>query len=120
MATAFLMLPSGRGLGSKDISPVPSHSEARGSYVRTSAKRPCEDSDPESDSESKDNTEANTMEQMDFQTMASQHITGTQALGDADDKPGYLGAELPPPLTAEHTALPADFEIITASAMEQL
>ena len=114
------MLPSGRGLGSKDISPVPPHSEARGSYVRTSAKRPREDSDPQSDSESKDNTEADTMEQMDFQTTTTQHITGTQALGDANDNPGYLGAELPPPLTAEHAALRADFEIIRASAMEQL
>jgi len=114
------MLPSGHGLGSKDISPVPPRSEARGSYVRTSAKRPCEDSDPESDSESKDNTEADTMEQMDFQTTATQHPTGTQALSDADDNTGYLGAELPPPLTAEHAALHADFEIVTASAMEQL
>jgi len=118
--TAILMLPSGCGLGFKDISTVPSRFEARGSYVGTSAKRPREDSDPESDSESKDNTEADTMEQMDFQITATQHITGTQALGDADDNPGYLGAKLPPPLMAEHTALRTDFLIITASAMEQL
>jgi len=60
------------------------------------------------------------MEQMDFQTTTTQHITSTQTLGDADDNPGYLGAELPSPLMAEHTALHADFEIITASAREQL
>ena len=118
--TAFLMLPSGRGLGSKDISPVPSRFEARGSYVHTSAKCPCEDSDPESDSENKDNTEADTMEQMDFQTTATQHITSTQVLGDANDNPGYLGSELPPPLTPEHVALHTDFQMITGLAMDRL
>jgi len=82
-----------------------------------SAKHPYEDSDSKLYSESKDNTEADTMEQMDFQTTATQHVTSTQGLGDTDDNRGYLGAELPPPLMAEHTALHADFKIITASAM---
>jgi len=120
MVTAFLMLPSGCGLGSKDISLIAPHFEASGGYVRMSAKCPCKDSDPESDSESKDNTEADTMKQMDFQMTTTQHITSPQVLGDIDDNPGCLGAELPPPLTAEHAALHADFEIITTSTMEQL
>ena len=60
------------------------------------------------------------MEQMEFQTTATQHITSTQALGDADDNPGYLGAELPPALTPEHAALRADFQKITGLAMDRL
>jgi hypothetical protein len=70
-------------------------------------KRVREESDPESDSDD-----------MDFQQ--TENVTATQALADTDHKPGYLQAELPPPLTPEHAALRADFQIITEVAMENL
>ena len=60
------------------------------------------------------------MEQMDFQTTATQHITSTQALGDADDNPCYLWSELPPSLTPEHAGLRADFQMITGLSMDRL
>jgi hypothetical protein len=113
------MPSSGHGQESKDTLPGPPSVKAFGSYARASAKRPREDSDPESDSETDDNNKAD-MEQMDFQPTVTQHITETQALGDADDNPGYIEAELPPPLTPEHAALRADFQIITQVAMENL
>jgi len=79
--TASLMLASGPGQGSKDTVPVPPSLKATGSYTRASTKRYREDSDPDSNSESEDNDKAD-MEQMDFQSNATQYITETQALSD--------------------------------------
>ncbi|MDX6284377.1 MAG: hypothetical protein QOH03_5448, partial [Kribbellaceae bacterium] len=111
-------MPSpGHGQGSNDTSLAPPSVKALGSYARASAKRPCEDSDPESDSETKDNNIAD-MEQMDFQH--SENITATQAIGDVDDNPGHGIPQLPPPLSAEHAALRSDFEIITLATTERL
>jgi len=113
------MLSSGPSQGSPDIFPVSPSIKATGSYARASTKRPRKDSDPDSDSETEDNNNLD-MEQMDFQTTATEHITGTQALGEADDNPAYLEAELPPPLSPEHAVLRADFQIITEVAMANL
>jgi hypothetical protein len=75
-------------------------------------KRPRVESDPESDDEDETNAD-----RMDFQR--TEHITSTQAIGDGNDDTDHL-SQLPPPLNAEHAALRADFEIITAAAMERL
>ena len=111
------MPTSGHSQRSQDIPLVPSSVEASGSYARTSAKRPREDSDPGSDSETEDNNKAD-MEQMDFEPTI--HVTPTQALEDETELPEYVVPELPPPLNAEHAALRSDFEIITQEAMERL
>ena len=71
------------------------------------AKRAREESDPESDGDD-----------MDFQHAAN--ITATQALDDTNHESGYLQAELPPPLTPEHAALRADFQMINGRNMEKL
>jgi hypothetical protein len=55
---------------------------------------------------------------MDFQP--TDHITPTQAIGDENDHLEYDVPQLPPPLSADHAALRADFEIITMAAMERL
>ena len=81
-----------------------------------SAKRARVESDPASDSE-EDDTEAN-MEEMDFQH--TQHVTETQTLGNTDENRNYLQDELPPPLTLEHAALRADFQMINGRNMEKL
>jgi hypothetical protein len=70
-------------------------------------KRAREESDPESETDD-----------MDFQH--SENVTPTQALGDANENPNYLEANLPPPLTPEHAALRADLQMITGVAMENL
>ena len=119
MVTASLMLSSGPGQGSKDTIPVPPSLKATGSYSRASIKRLHEDSDPDSDSESEDNDKAD-MEQMDFQSNATQYITETQAIGDVDDQLPTFNPTMAPPLSPEHAAIRADFEIIMATAMEQL
>jgi len=106
----------GHGQGSTNTPLAPPPVKAQGSYVRASAKRPREDSDPESDFETKDNHIAD-MEQMD--SRHAMNITATQALGEETQLPGYVAPELPPPLNAEHAALRADIEIITQAAMER-
>jgi len=58
------------------------------------------------------------MEEMDFQH--TQHMTETQALGDAEENPNYIHDELPPPLTPEHAALRADFQMINGRNMDKL
>jgi len=113
------MPSSGHSQRSKDTFLVSSSVKASGSNARASAKRLREDSDPESDTEIEDNNTAD-MDQMDFQSTATEHITGTQALGEADANPNYTEMELPPPLTPEHAAIRADFHIITTNAMERL
>jgi hypothetical protein len=116
------MLSQGLGQGAKDTFPVPpSLKKATGSNARASTKRPREDSDPDSDSESEDNDKTD-MEQMDFQSTATQYVTETQAIGDENDNihPEHNLPQLPLPLSADHAALRADFEIITMAAMEQL
>jgi len=56
---------SGHGQGCTKTFPAPPSVKAIGSYSRASAKRPREDSDPESDFETEDNNRTD-MEQMDF------------------------------------------------------
>ena len=79
-------------------------------------KRPHE-SDPESDGDEADTV--NT-DRMDFHH--TDHITETQAIGDENNdlNPEHNLPQLPLPLSADHAALRADFEIITMAAMEQL
>jgi len=55
---------------------------------------------------------------MDFQH--TEHITSTQVIGDENEDNDHELSQLPPPLSPEHAALRADFEIITAAAMEHL
>jgi len=71
----------------------------------------------ESDSENDTDCEAD-MDTMEYQP--TQHITATQAIGDVDDELPSGNATMPPPLSPEHAAIRADFEIITATSMEQL
>jgi hypothetical protein len=80
------------------------------------AKRPREESSPESDTE--EDVNRPIMEEMDFQH--TQHMTGTQALGDAEENRNYFHDELPPPLTPEHAALRADFQMINGRNMDKL
>jgi len=70
-------------------------------------KRACPDSGPKSVSDD-----------MDF--LHSENVTSTQALGHADDSPDYPDTDLPPPLTPEHEALRADFQMINGRNMEKL
>jgi hypothetical protein len=74
------------------------------------AKRTHSETDPESEGDTS---------RMDFQHH-TEHITETQALGDGDDSPNLFQTELPPPLTPEHAALRADFQMINGTAMENL
>jgi len=113
------MLSSGPGQGSKDTVPVPPSLKAPGCYARASTKRLREDSHPNSNSESEDNDKAD-MGQMDFQSNATQYITETQAIGDVDDELPTFNPMMAPPLSPEHAAIRADFEIIMATTMEQL
>jgi hypothetical protein len=84
-------------------------------------KRAREESDPESDCEENSDITRAIMEEMDFQpTQHTQHMTETQAIGDTGDIPVFGTPQMPLPLNPEHAAIRADFEIITASAMEQL
>jgi len=55
---------------------------------------------------------------MDFQ--CTEHLTLTQAIGDDNNDDDHELPQLAPPLSPEHAALWADFEIITAAAMENL
>jgi len=55
---------------------------------------------------------------MDFQH--TEHLTSTQAIGDDHNDNDHELPQLAPPLSPEHGALRADFEIITAAAMENL
>ena len=73
------------------------------------------ESDPESDSDEMEFQQAENVN-----VAEAENVTATQALGDTDHMPGYLQAELPPPLTPEHAALCADFQIITEVAMQNL
>ena len=77
-------------------------------------KRPREDSPTGSEfgAEEPDNN------RMDFQH--AEHITSTQAIGDDNTDDDHELPQLAPPLSPEHAALRADFEIITAAAMENL
>jgi len=116
--TASLMLSSRPDRGSKDTVPVPPSLKATDSYARVSTKRLCEDSDRDSNSKSEDNDKAD-IKQMDFQSSATQYITETQAIGDVDNELPTFNPTMAPPLSPEHAAIRADFEIITATAMEQ-
>jgi len=78
-------------------------------------KRARVESDPESDSDEMEFQQAENVNMAE-----AKNVTATQALGDTDHMPGYLQAELPPPLTPEHAALRADFQIITEVAMQNL
>ena len=69
-----------------------------------------EESDPESDCD--ENSE------MDFQH--EEHMTATQAIGDTAEMPAFSTPQMPLPLSPKHAAIRADFELITASAMEEL
>ena len=60
------------------------------------------------------------MGQMDFQSNATQYITETQAIGDVDDELPTFNPRMAAPLSPEHVAIRVDFEIITATTMEQL
>jgi len=55
---------------------------------------------------------------MDFQR--TEHITLIQAIGDDNNDDDQELLQLVAPLSPEHAALRADFEIITATAMENL
>jgi len=55
---------------------------------------------------------------MDFQ--CTEHITLTQAIGDDNNDDDQELPQLAEPLSPEHAALRADFEIITVTAMENL
>jgi hypothetical protein len=74
------------------------------------AKRVRVDSDPESDQDGSS--------EMDFQE--DEHMTATQAIGDTADLPAFGTPQMPLPLSPEHAAMRADFELITANAMEEL
>jgi hypothetical protein len=60
------------------------------------------------------------MEQMDFQSTATEYVTETQAIGDEKVNLEYDLPQLPLPLSADHAALHSDFKIITIAAMERL
>jgi len=113
------MFSSGTSLRSKDTILVPPSLKATGSYACASTKLTHEDSDSDSDSESEDNEKAD-MEQMDFQSTATQYVTETQAIGDVDNELHTLNPTLATPLSPEHATIGADFEIIMATTMEQL
>jgi hypothetical protein len=83
------------------------------SRPRSPTKRRREDSD----SENSENGDTD-MDEMDFQH--TEHVTATQAIGDTADTPEFGSPQMPLPLSPEHAAMRADFEAITASAMEQL
>jgi len=50
----------------------------------------------------------------------TENIIPTQAIGDEADAPGCAPYQLSPPVSPEHAAMHADFEIITMAALEQL
>jgi hypothetical protein len=77
-------------------------------------KRPREDSPPESESDAEEPGD----DRMDFEH--AEHVTSTQAIGDDNTDDNHELPQLAPPLSPEHAALRADFEIITAAAMENL
>ena len=56
--------------------------------------------------------------EMDFRQ--DQHMTTTQAIGNAAAMPAFNSPQMPLPLSPEHAAMRADFELITASVMEEL
>jgi hypothetical protein len=66
---------------------------------------------PDSDLES-------VSDDMDF--LHTENVTSTQALGHADDSSDYPDTDLPPPLTPEHAALRADFQMINGRNMKKL
>jgi hypothetical protein len=70
-------------------------------------KRARADSDPVSETDD-----------MDFHH--TENVTPTQAIGDDADAPGCAPYQLSPPVSPEHAAMRADFEIITMTALEQL
>jgi hypothetical protein len=55
---------------------------------------------------------------MDFQP--TENVTSTQAIGDENDDRTYDIPRLASPLSADHAAVRADFEIITVAAFEHL
>src|SRR3978361_2125046 len=105
------MSTSGRNQASQDAFMRPTPTETRS---QSPLKRPREDSPPgsESDAEEPDDN------RMDFEH--AEHITSTQAIGDDNTDGDHELPQLAPPLSPEQTALRADFEIITAAAMERL
>jgi len=105
------MSACGRGQASLHAFMRPTSTETRS---QSPLKRPREDSPPvsEPDEEEQDNN------RMDFQR--TEHITPTQAIGDDNNDNDQELPQLAAPLSPEHAALRADFEIITATAMENL
>jgi len=73
-------------------------------------KRPRVDSPPGSEPDEEELDD----DRMDFQH--TENITLTQAIGDDNNDDDHELVQLPPPLSAEHAALRADFEIITVAA----
>jgi len=54
---------------------------------------------------------------MDFRQ--DQHMTATQAIGNAAAMPAFDSLQIPLPVSPEHAAMRADFELITACVMEE-
>jgi len=76
-------------------------------------KRPRTESGSENDTDGESEMDA-------MECQPTQHITATQAIGDVVDELPTVNPTMTPPLSPEHAAIRADFEIITATAMEQL
>jgi len=105
------MSASGRSQASLHAFMHPTPTETR---PQSPLKCPREDSPPGSEfgAEEPDNN------RMDFEH--AERITSTQAIGDDNTDDDHELPQLAPPLSPEHAALHADFEIITAAAMENL
>jgi len=88
---------------------------------RSSGKGPRTEFDSNAGSEPdlnrNDSSSKAVMDEMDFQH--TEHVTATQAIGDADDS-NLDTPQMASPISPEHAAILADFENITAAAMEQL
>jgi len=76
-------------------------------------KRPRTESGSENDTDGESEMDA-------MECQPTQHITATLAIGDVVDELPTINPTMTPPLSPEHAAIRADFEIITATAMEQL
>jgi len=117
------MTPSGHGLGPPDSSigtsgtgissgGRPSAANSN-NYSRSPMKRPRTESGSENDTDGESEMDA-------MECQPTQHITATQAIGDVVDELPTVNPTMTPLLSPEHAAIQADFEIITATAMEQL
>jgi len=90
-------------------------------HPHSPGKHPHTDSDSKAGSEPdlnrNDSSSKAVMDKVDFQH--TEHVTATQAIRDADDS-NLDALQMASPLSPEHAAIRADFDIITATAMEQL